>query len=78
MPMPKDTSKKGPVYKPIITLATSTVINDKAESVLIPRVLCSNEELKSVAECMSCDHHGSVPNNFAVLCKKPEGDGDSK
>jgi hypothetical protein len=47
--------------------------------VLIPKVLCSNEELKSVPECMKCEHHGGVPNNFAVVCKKlEESDGDKK
>ena len=66
-----------PPFRPIVSLATSTVINDKAESVLIPKVLCSKEELKLISECMACEHHGGVPNQFVVACKKPD-DGDGK
>jgi hypothetical protein len=66
-------------YKPIVTLATSTTINDKAESVLIPKVLCLNEELKLVSECTGCAHHGGFPNQYAVACNKPEEkEGDKK
>jgi len=66
--MPNETPK----YKSIITLATSTSINDKAESVLIPKVHCSNTELVHVSACMACEHHLGVPNPHAVACGKPE------
>jgi hypothetical protein len=64
-------------YKQIVTLATSTMVNDKPESVLIPKVLCSNEELKHVSECTACKHHEGLPNPYTVACNKPK-DGDDK
>lgn len=66
-----------PPFRPIVSLATSTVVNDKPESVLIPKVLCSKEELKLISECMACEHHGGVPNQFVVKCNKTD-DGDGK
>jgi hypothetical protein len=64
-----------PPFRPIVTLATSTIVNDKPESVLIPKVLCSKEELKLLSECMACEHHGGVPNQFVVACKKTDDGG---
>jgi len=77
--MPSKTAKGKSefVHRPIITLATATVLNDKQESVLIPKVLCG-EELKSIPECMACTHHGGIPNQFTVACTKPEADGDNE
>ena len=72
---PKTTPKT--IYKPIVTLATATIINDKQESVLIPKVLCSNEELKSISDCMVCANHKGIPNQFTVACDKSEDEGDN-
>ena len=67
-----------PIYKPIVTLATSTTINDKAESVLIPKVLCTKEDLKLVSECAGCAHHGGIPNHYVVACNKADENGAEK
>lgn len=61
-----------PTFKPIVTLATSTMINDKPESVLIPKVRCSNEELTLISVCMACKDHEGIPNQYAVACNKPK------
>ena len=71
--MSKNQNSK-PTLRPIVTLATTTVLNDKTESVLIPKVLCTNEELKHISDCMACEHHKSVPNHFAVECLRTDDD----
>ncbi len=60
--------------RPIVQLVTSSVINDKPESVIINKVLCVDQNLYHIADCMGCPHHVVVPNQFAVDCKASEGD----
>ena len=66
-----------PTYKSVVTLATSTMVNDKPESVLIAKVLCTKEELKHVSECTACRFHIGMPNQYTVKCDKPD-DKESK